>query len=52
MAEDSFGALLAARHVFAKLLSRKVEEGFMNEEEAKALISDILYNNAKKIYKF
>lgn len=52
LAEDSYGALLAAQHVFAKLFTRKIEQGDMTLPQAKQLCSDILYHNAKRIYKF
>ena len=50
-AEESYGGLLAMRHVMSKVLSQKVEEGYMDIEEAKELIKKVLYFNAKELYK-
>lgn len=49
-AEESYGALLAVRHVLAKALSEMCDEGAINYEQAKYIILSILCNNARKIY--
>jgi predicted TIM-barrel fold metal-dependent hydrolase len=48
--EESYGALLAVRFVLAKTLSQKVTDGYLAINDAKSLISNILYNNPKKLY--
>ncbi|MGL4337034.1 MAG: hypothetical protein ACRCST_09055 [Turicibacter sp.] len=50
--EDSFGALLAIRHVLAKVMAEKVMDDYMSMSDAKDLINRILYTNAKELYKF
>lgn len=49
--EESYGALLAARHVLKKVLSCKIDEGYLTLDDAKAVAKNILYNNAAKLYK-
>lgn len=49
--EESYGALLAVRHVLAKVLSSKVEEGYFSLKDAEIITDNILYNNAAKLYK-
>ncbi len=49
-AEESFGALLAVRHVLAKALSEMCEEDAITFEMATHLIYSILCTNAKNIY--
>lgn len=49
-AEESYGALLAARHVIAKVLSTRIAEGYMNISQAEQLADQIFYSNAKKLY--
>ena len=48
--EESYGALLAMRHVLATVLSEKVEMGEYTFDYACRVAENILYNNAKKIY--
>lgn len=48
--EESFGALMAVRHVLAQALSEKVSIGYLSISDAKTIIGNILYNNAKKLY--
>lgn len=50
-AEESYGALLAMRRVLATVLSDKVDNGYISLEDARVIIDNILYNNAKKLYK-
>ena len=49
--EESYGALLAARHVLASVLSEKIRTGYLSKGDAFEIISDILCNNAVRIYK-
>lgn len=49
--EESYGALLAVRHVLAKVLESKIQDGYLSFSDAKVIIDNILYNNAKKLYK-
>ncbi len=49
--EESLGALLAARHAIAAGLAEKVDTGYFSLYDAKKIIDNILYNNAKHIYK-
>ncbi|MEN8139231.1 MAG: amidohydrolase family protein [Bacteroidota bacterium] len=49
-AEESYGGLLAMQHVMAKVLSQKIEEGYMDIDDAKELIKKVLYFNAKELY--
>lgn len=50
-AEESYGALLAVRHVLAKALSEMCDEGAISYEQAEHIILSILCNNAKEIYR-
>lgn len=50
-AQESYGALLAIRHVLAKVFSQKVEEGFYSMPYALELAKNILYGNAKELYR-
>lgn len=49
-AEEFAGALLAARHVIAAALTKKVEAGFLSIGDAKTIAQSILCDNAKSIY--
>lgn len=49
--EESYGALLAGRYVLAKVLSSKVNEGYISMEYARIIADNILYNNAARLYK-
>jgi glucuronate isomerase len=49
-AEESFGALLAARHVIAKVLSVKVKDGYLTLPDAEKFAERILHDNAVKLY--
>ncbi len=49
--EESYGALLAFRHVLAKVLCEKVEDGFLDIEEAFSIIDRVTYANASELYR-
>lgn len=49
--EESYGALLAARHVLASVLSEKIDDGYLDLDNAKIYIDKVLYHNAKRLYK-
>lgn len=49
-AEEAFGALLAWRHVVARVLSEKVEDGYFDLEEAEILVHKLMYRNAGELY--
>ena len=48
--EESYGALLAARHVLAKTFAAKIEDGRFSFGDACSYIKGILRDNAKKLY--
>lgn len=48
--EESFGALLAWRYVVARVLSEKVDDGYMNLVEAETLAHKLMYTNVAKQY--
>jgi hypothetical protein len=48
--EESFGALLAWRHVLARVLSEKVDEGYLGMAEAEKLAHKLMYSNMVKRY--
>jgi hypothetical protein len=50
-AEESAGALLAMRHALAGALSKMAADGYFSINSAKKAAENILYNNAKAIYK-
>jgi hypothetical protein len=49
-AEESFGALIAWRYVVAKVLSDKVESGYMNIAAAEKLAHKLMYANVANQY--
>ena len=49
--EESYGSLLAVRHVLATVLSEKIKEGYMSSYDALEVCSAILRDNAKRIYR-
>lgn len=49
--EESLGALLAAKHAIAQALAKKVQAGYFSMNDAEKIIDNILYNNAKSIYR-
>jgi hypothetical protein len=48
--EESCGALLAWRHVVAKVLAEKVEDGYFNLPQAEAYAARLMYQNAVDTY--
>jgi len=48
--EESVGASLAFRHVLAKVLSDKVNDGYFDERRALAFADKIMHKNARAIY--
>lgn len=48
--EESCGALLAARHVFAGLLSKKVVAGRIDLNDAMKVVRMIFFDNANRLY--
>jgi uncharacterized protein len=50
--EEAFGALLAWRHVVARVLSEKVEDGYLSLPAAETLAGQLMYANAAKRYGF
>ncbi len=49
--EESYGALLAARHVLANVLADRIKQGYLNTNEACTIADSIMCNNARKLYK-
>ena len=50
-AEESFGALLAFRHVLALTLAEKVGEGYFSRADALLVIDSIFLKNPERFYK-
>lgn len=50
-AEESYGALLAVRHVLAVVLAGKVETGYLSRDDAEAIAANILSKNARALYR-
>ncbi len=50
-AEESFGALLAFRHVLAVTLAEKVTAGYFTRDDALQIIDAILLKNPQRFYK-
>jgi len=50
-AEESFGALLAFRHVLAVTLAEKVIAGYFTRDDALLIINAILFKNPQSFYK-
>ena len=48
--EESYGALLAIRHVIATVLASKVEEGYFTLGDAFEMADHLLWRNAKRLY--
>jgi len=48
--EESYGALLAARHVIAQTLTDLLEDDWLDMEAAKRLGKNILHDNAERLY--
>jgi hypothetical protein len=49
-AEESFGALLAFRHVLASTLAEKILEGYLSRDDAFQIADDISFNNPQRFY--
>lgn len=49
--EESYGALLAVRHVLAEVLSKKIQKGYLSRKDAREIAANILHDNAARIYK-
>jgi len=49
-AEEAIGALLAWRHVVAKVLAEKVEDGYLGFREAEKQAEKLMYRNASEFY--
>lgn len=49
--EESYGALLAMRHVLAKVLAEKISDGYLELSDARELIKLILGKNARILYR-
>jgi hypothetical protein len=49
--EEAIGALLAWRHVAARVLAEKVDDGYWDMAEAEAMAHKLMYRNAKMIYR-
>ena len=50
-AEESFGSLLAFRHVLALTLTEKISAGYFTHADALLVIDAILFNNPQRFYK-
>jgi hypothetical protein len=50
-AEESYGSLLAVRHVLATVLAEKVQKKYLSMSDAFELASNILRDNARRIYR-
>jgi predicted TIM-barrel fold metal-dependent hydrolase len=50
--EESYGSLLAFRHVLTSVLSEKITEGYFSTKDAACIIDNVLYNNAAILYRF
>ncbi len=48
--EESYGALLAFRHVLASVLESKVQQQYFSSGDAMRIIDNIMYNNAAALY--
>ncbi len=50
--EEAFGALLAWRHVVARVLSEKVDDGYMSLADAENMARKLMYENVARRYGF
>ncbi|MGA2112600.1 MAG: amidohydrolase family protein [Anaerolineales bacterium] len=50
--EEAVGALLAWRHVVAKVLAEKVDDGYLDRREAERMAERLMYRNAAELYGF
>lgn len=49
-AEETYGAVLAGRHVIARVLAEKVHEGYFSRQMAERICQRILADNARQLY--
>jgi uncharacterized protein len=49
--EESYGARIALNDLLAKVLSKKIENGYFGMNDAECIVENILYNNPKSLYK-
>ena len=49
--EESYGSLLAFRHSMVRTMTEKVESGYLSLEDARTVMDNIIYHNAKSLYK-
>jgi predicted TIM-barrel fold metal-dependent hydrolase len=49
--EESYGSLLAFRHSMVRTMTEKVESGYLSLEDARTVMDNIAYHNAKSLYK-
>jgi hypothetical protein len=49
--EGTFGHSLMARAIISKVLIEKVRTGYFNEEEARAIVKRMLFDNAVELYR-
>jgi hypothetical protein len=49
--EESYGSLLALRHVLARTLSERIAGGYLDKEAAAFFIDNILYHNPQRLYR-
>lgn len=50
LAEDSYGALLAMKHVLGTVLGKKIDRGMLNYQSAEKICQKILFENANQLY--
>ena len=48
--EESYGSLLAFRFSLCRVLTEKIEDGYLSVSNAKDIIDKILFDNAGKLY--
>ncbi len=48
--EEAVGASMAFRHMLSNVLSKKVDQGYMDIKDAESFAEKIMFRNAKKIY--
>lgn len=49
--EESYGALLAFKHVLANVLESKVKDGYFSLNDAKTMADKLMYDNTKRLYR-
>lgn len=50
LAENSYGALLAMKHVLGTVLGKKIDSGMLNYQSAENICQKILFENANQLY--